>query len=132
MSEPVFTEVQCSCGAIIGSRIVAFAKAVKSIQNNPDAYNYQEDIAYIRLAGNQHSSSLIVGQSPASGSTTTVVEVQQESTDHSTTSKTTTYVHTEMQDRLITPVGKLLSVFGAQRDCCRQRLMTAYVFPKSG
>lgn len=137
MSEPVFTEVQCSCGAIIGSRIVAFARAVKAIHNHPDTYNYQDEIAFIRLSGNQHSSSLVIGQSPGAASAsdvknTTVIEIQQESTETSSTSKTTTYVHTEFQDKLVTPVGKLLTLFGAQRDCCRQRFLTAYVYPKIG
>lgn len=139
MSEPVFTEVQCTCGAIIGSRIVGFAKAVKAIRGNHDTHNYQDEIEFIRLAGNQGNSQLLYGKSPtmthphqpSSTSTTTVIEIEQSSSPNESTSKTTTYVHSEFKDNLVTPVGKLLTLFGATRDCCRQRFLTAYVYPKS-
>lgn len=139
MSEPVFTEVQCSCGAIIGSRILAFARAVKTIRERHDGdpvYNYQDEVPFIRLNGaGQLVSSLAVGAplpSPAAVTvdTTTVIETETESTPTTTLTKTTTFSSTN-QHQLVTPVGHLLTCFGAHRDCCRMRLLTAYVYPKN-
>jgi DNA-directed RNA polymerase subunit N (RpoN/RPB10) len=132
MSEPVFSEVLCvTCGSVIGSRILAFSRVVRALQGE-DTYNYQTNIPFVWLANDgslsyHHRESTTVVEKEESNSlelTPTGKLVERDEVTMKTKVETTT-------DELVTPIGQLLTAFGAHRMCCRQALMCAYVYPKN-
>lgn len=133
MSQPVLSEVLCvTCGSLIGSRIAAFSKAVRCLQEGNEPYNYQNNIPFVWLANDgslsyHHRETNTVVEKEETNQmnvTPTGKIVEQDDVVVKTHVETTT-------DPLVTPVGQLLTAFGAHRLCCRQALMCAYVYPKN-